>query len=165
MILPLTAILMVLLSPPQSVTGAVVLRGTAESVPITDSPDDHDEDSSPITMEPTACATLQIYGKDQSCKGEPVKKEPIDTFEEPGSPCYHDDDTMPGFISVKDQYCDLTDGTFHQTVFVGSSKCNQSWIHHLIPSHKQVFHENDCFNGIKMISCKAGPCSSSDAEE
>lgn len=62
--------------------------------------------------DPSACVSLLLYG-DPKCHGDPVRSITFPTWTKPGSPCYHDA-TMPNY-SVKDQYCDLEEGTWHET--------------------------------------------------
>jgi len=114
------------------------------------------EDSAP-TGNPDACVSLYVY-KDTHCTGKPVRALSFPTWSQKGSPCYHD--ALMAHFSVKDQYCNLKTGNWHESIFLGTDTCT---IHH----HWWEFHDNPidltftsdgCIRGIQLKSCRKGAC-------
>ena len=69
------------------------------------------------------------------------------------------DPSWPGY-SAKDQYCDLSDGTWHETDFVGSDKCHVRWYQHFYSPQKLVFSHDTCVGGYQLAYCRSGSCPS-----
>lgn len=71
---------------------------------------------------------------------------------------------MQGY-SVKDQYCDLSQGTWHETDYLGSEDCQVKW-YELFSSPKQlVLSQGTCVDGFKLDYCMKGSCSDQHAHE
>lgn len=64
---------------------------------------------------------------------------------------------MP-YYSVKDQYCDLKSGTWHQTVYVGSEMCHVEWYEKLFSPQHMKFTTGKCTEGFELDFCVKGPC-------
>jgi hypothetical protein len=73
---------------------------------------------------------------------------------------------MP-FYSVKDQYCNLDTGNWHETVFLGDdcgvTKPWWQWWHEKKPTDL-VFTTDGCIAGLRLLYCKSGPCESANQE-
>lgn len=108
--------------------------------------------------QPNACVGLYVYN-DRTCSGEPIRVLSFPTWAHPGSPCYHDA-TMHGY-SVKDQYCNLKTGNWHETVIVGSNTCHW-WAGG--KKYNLVFTTDSCIDGISLKGCVEGPCDSSEID-
>jgi hypothetical protein len=67
------------------------------------------------------------------------------------------DASMPNF-SVKDQYCDLATGNWHETVYVGSEKCHVHWYEKFVSPQKITFSPNHCMDGYRLDYCVRGAC-------
>lgn len=71
-----------------------------------------------------------------------------------------DHDALMAHFSVKDQYCNLKTGNWHESIFLGTDTCK---IHH----HWWEFHDNPidltftsdgCIHGLQLKSCHKGAC-------
>jgi hypothetical protein len=90
--------------------------------------------------------------------GPPIRVISFPTWTAPGSPCYHDAN-MHGY-SVKDQYCNLTTGNWHETVIVGSNTCHKPHWWNRVSKFNLTFTTESCINGISLKGCVEGPCDS-----
>lgn len=111
--------------------------------------------------EAKACVSLNFY-PDAQCGGEPEIVS-FPTFTEPGkSECY--DDEL--FFAVKDQYCNMDTGNFHQIVYPTGTQCQDSnikWYLKLFFPMNQTFTTDSCEKvgdgSYNLNSCILGPCS------
>jgi hypothetical protein len=73
---------------------------------------------------------------------------------------------MP-FYSVEDQYCNLETGNWHETVFFGDdcgvTKPWWQWWDAKKPMDL-IFTTDGCIAGLRLLSCKSGPCESDNHE-
>mmetsp|Transcript_19712 Transcript_19712/g.23657 ORF Transcript_19712/g.23657 Transcript_19712/m.23657 type:complete len:200 (+) Transcript_19712:69-668(+) len=123
-----------------------------------DNNDNNKEDIKDMT-DSMACVTLKKYA-DMDCEKGQVAETVFSTFTEPGSPCYHEPGTE---YSIKDQYCDLESGVFHQSVYWGSSDCDETQA----PPMEQTYSKSSCLYGYKLGDCYKSLCfdESSSSEE
>jgi hypothetical protein len=114
-----------------------------------------------VGEKPNACVGLYVYEGDMCRSGPPIRVISFPTWTAPGSPCYHDA-TMQGY-SVKDQYCNLKTGNWHETVFVGSNTCHKPHWWWGGKRFNLTFTTDSCINGIllSLKGCVAGPCDAS----
>jgi len=119
--------------------------------------------------EPNACVSMNIH-PDRQCAEEP-KVVTFPTFTEKGkSGCYEDDSIT---VDIKDQYCNLDTGNFHQLIYPKGSHCDDSnikWYLKWIFPMNQTFTTDGCLSAgpnssFSLGSCTAGPCPSNSAEE
>lgn len=84
------------------------------------------------------------------------------TWSHKGSSCYHD--VSLGHLSVKDQYCNLETGNWHETVYVGSEDCaaKKNWWTHTIEPVDLTFTTDSCIGGYRLVNCHKGPCHQED---
>lgn len=68
-----------------------------------------------------------------------------------------DNDTF-GKCSISQQYCDLVQSQFHQTVFIGSGTCDKQ---EAMLVQNQVLDSGKCYDApgqSVLVSCVAGSC-------
>uniref|UniRef100_A0A7S1VV79 Secreted protein n=1 Tax=Grammatophora oceanica TaxID=210454 RepID=A0A7S1VV79_9STRA len=99
-----------------------------------------------------ACVHLLQFAQD-GCKGGVSDDIQGMTLTGPGSPCAEVPNNQGMNLSVKDQYCNLSDGTFVQAAYWGSRTCNGK-------PEIQTFTKNQCLHNFKLASCSLGPCKS-----
>ena len=58
-------------------------------------------------------------------------------------------------MSVQDQFCDVRDGNWHQTVFLGTTECKKSWWNKPMDL---TFTTDSCVGGYKLKSCSFTTC-------
>jgi hypothetical protein len=66
-------------------------------------------------------------------------------------------------FSVKDQYCDEATGHWHETVFLGSEKCNADRWWGDSPLDL-IFTPDGCVGGMRLKECRFSPCPSVTSE-
>lgn len=92
---------------------------------------------------------------DEKCSGSPKRTLTFPTWSKPGSQCYHD--VSLGHFSVKDQYCNLETGNWHETIFLGTKDCSKKWWTHS-SSFELTFTTDSCIGGYSLAECHLGPC-------
>jgi len=67
--------------------------------------------------------------------------------------------------SVKDQYCNMETGNWHETVYMGSEHCaTGGWWNWWKPVDL-TFTSDSCIAGFRLKSCRNGPCKESDGSD
>ena len=64
------------------------------------------------------------------------------------------DATMNNF-SVKDQFCNTDTGNWHETVFMGSANCRESFWGKAV---RLTFTRDGCVDGFALKECTFQPC-------
>jgi hypothetical protein len=110
-------------------------------------PEQHDDDQ--------VCVILERYGNRQ-CHGGVQSTNTFVALTHPGTPCKHNANMKSN--SVKDQYCEVAQQLFHQTVFVSDKHCHVNWAQKAFsPMHLQ-YTQKKCTYGYKLKSCTLGAC-------
>jgi hypothetical protein len=74
-----------------------------------------------------------------------------------------DTDASMGHFAVKDQYCDLETGYWHEMVFPNTSPaCDVPWYHRWWAPLNLTFTPDKCVGGYMLDSCKKGKCPNDD---
>lgn len=101
------------------------------------------------------CVTLESFGN-RECHGGVQGTYSFVVLNHPGSPCMHNANMKNN--SVKNQYCEVAQQLFHQTVYVSDKNCHVSWAQKAFsPLHLQYTPEK-CMYGYKLKSCTLGAC-------
>jgi hypothetical protein len=74
------------------------------------------------------------------------------------------DATMPKY-SVKDHYCDLDRGNWHETIYVNTRSCDLAWYKPWVFPVNLTFTPDSCLYGLKLDYCKKGRCPRPDGDE
>jgi hypothetical protein len=62
-------------------------------------------------------------------------------------------------LSVKDQYCNMETGNWHETVYFGSKECHVPWYNKNNWNPFDItFTSDSCIGGLRLIFCKMGAC-------
>jgi hypothetical protein len=71
------------------------------------------------------------------------------------------DASLPN-MSVQSQWCNKKTGNWHETLFVGNEKCEESWYAAPIDL---TFAVHSCTGGVRLKECRFRKCDSSSAVE
>ncbi len=89
------------------------------------------------------------------------------TWSKPGSSCNTDDELI---VSVRDQYCNMETGNWHQTIYP-KGDCDDVpwWLSWIFPQDQTYTSDSCTFGldehgaiGISLKSCSLGPCESNE---
>lgn len=68
---------------------------------------------------------------------------------------FADHDALMDKYSVKDQYCNAATGNWHETVFMGSEDCRETF---WSKSVDLTFASDSCIGGVGLKECSFKPC-------
>ena len=94
---------------------------------------------------------LDEYKNGQNCHGSIISTQTFNVTTKSGSKCKHTSKMKNN--SVKNQFCNVTTQTLHQTVYIESKKCKTTWENKAISPMHLKYTNHTCTYSHKLRSC------------